>query len=295
MSNEITVVTNYDLARQGLSLDGSLREVTDPCHSLDPRLARELNRKGLAPAFQYDGVKTVNRRSPRYPNVTMNHFAVGRVLRESQAMPKRFFDLGCGVGFNGNYAAAVLGTQEIVFADLNLEAINDSVASYGLNHPEIDLVSKISAIHRHKFGGVVHTGKHSLDLRVGDAIQTLSGMGGDYASISPMFVPGICEIFPQAYNLFAGIAKGLGARLFVGHSALALQWVEDAATTHKMDLIPRFEKRIPLRLDYSDSGATLNGVLPPALEDNLRPLGLELSEEPNGPRYYHKLMVTELR
>jgi hypothetical protein len=99
-----------------------------------------------------------------------------------------------------------------------------------------------------------------------------------------MYLPGICEVFPQAFSLFAQVAKNTGARLYLGHSNLASDLVELAATKSGLHLQSKNEQKVPFMIEYTDTRTQLT-------TDDLVEKGLELTPE---GKAYHTLMVSEL-
>lgn len=298
----VVVRTSLDLDSQVALIGGDGGESTEiqhPCHSFDPQLESLLAKRGQEPAFfEYAGVKVLKRRSTGFPNATFNHFAIARALTDHSVTPRRFIDLGCGVGFLGNYASVHFRPEEIVFADLNPDALNHGLLGYEANHGvDLDACPRTP----HSFGFKIKTLRHTLDARLGNAAHTLRGYEADVAVAAPMYIPGVCEVFPQAYALFAGIAKQLGTHLFIGHSCLATHMVESAARSCGMRMDTRYERLLPLRLDYADDAPLSqvqrdSGILFPEVEESLSSLGLDINTSNNGlPRYYHRVFVSELR
>jgi SAM-dependent methyltransferase len=233
--------------------------------------------------IEYDGVRVLSRQSDRYPNPTLNHFALANYLKERNNRSPKFIDLGCGVGFLGNYAAKNLDTSEIVFADLNPDAINQSLTSY-----QINTGIKLSdyPVTNHSYGARIKNPKHTLDVRVGDAAQSLANFDaqGCTAVAAPMYIPGACEVFPQAFMFFAYVAKRTGANLYFGHSNLSSDMIDMAA--HKSGLVLRSKeaKEVPFMVEYTDGRDELT-------KENLVSKGLIIKKDGSA---YHKLMVSEL-
>ena len=302
MNTLYLVETARDLSSQRHKFGEHIREVENPAEVKNTKVEREIlesggrNPTGLF--YLHDGVGVFSRQSPRYPDATMNHYAVARALDDNLVSAKRFVDLGCGVGFLGNYASKKLDSEEIVFADLNPMAINQSIGAYAFNH-EIDL-SEVP-VRQDGNNVILETGKHVLEGRVGDASQTLQGLEADCAACAPMLVPKLCEIFPGAYRLFAGVAKDLGAPIYIGHSNMTELLVQEAASYHGMEHEVVFDRRMRFSPDYASAFAQTqkftneDGLLRVDIEQNLSEFGLEVDEtaDPEN-RYHHKLMVSRL-
>lgn len=295
MASSAIIRTADDFSSQTWA-NGLEVSVANPIHTLDPRIMAQVKGSEVQRPLilEYGGVKVYERFTPEYPNVTLAHYAVGHAMRERKVQPNKIVDFGCGVGFIGNFAAMHLNPQEVVFTDLSTNALNQSAAAYAMN-TQVDLNALPKT--RHQFGMRMNAGKHILDFRLGDVRQTLSGETADVAAAAPMFVPGICEVFPQAYQLFAAVSKHIGAQLFVGHTNLARDKVHEAAQATGMKYQTVFEQTVPLRLEYSDatrgSIQVTNNRLPKELESFLASRGLEIRDEEENP-YFHRIMVTEL-
>jgi hypothetical protein len=283
MSN-IVVITSEDLEKQTLRKDNVERSIRYPRDAVDADIMKELLNDGTTSYFiNYDGVSVLSRQSDRYPNPTLSHFALAKHLKANKISSPKFIDLGCGVGFLGNYAAKSLGCKEIVFADLNEGAIQQSLFSYQINN-DINL-KNITQV-PHKFGARFTTPLQTLDVRIGNAAESLAHYDAQdcIAVAAPMYLPGICEVFPQAFMFFADVAKKTGAKLYFGHSSLASHMVEQAAHVHNLNLRSREEKEIPFMIEYTDGRKDL-------IKEDLISLGLVIK---NGGKAYHNLMVSEL-
>lgn len=281
----VNVTTSLDFARQNLTNGGLAKEVENPVEGVDPSIQEVIVVNGISDFFiNFDGVKVLSRQSPTYPNPTLNHFVLSLYLKESGARAKKFMDLGCGVGFMGNYAGVHLGPEEIMFADLDQNAVGQSIHSYGFNQ-NIENVSVLPQ-EPHNVGVIIKAPKHTLDARVGDAAQSTDGYDaeGGIAVAAPMYIPGICEVFPQAFQLFAFVAKNTGANLYVAHTNLASDLVEDAANRMKLEREVMMERELPFVAEYS------NMAVKPGLVDHLRAKGLEIK----GNEAFHKIVVSKL-
>jgi len=290
-----TITTETDFGKQTYQ-NGVNETVEEPRHTIDPGLEKLFNPDHPL-VLKYDGVSVLERGSfTGFPNVTLSHYAVGRFLKNNDIRPESIVDFGSGVGFLGNYASVHLGSKEIFFADLYPEAMQHAMAAYQLNHG-IDPAQ--SQGEQHQFGARVDTGMHELDFRVGDARMTMANKAPDAAVMAPMFVPGVCEVFPQAYQMFEGIANESGTPLFIGHSNLALPQVDVAAALTGRKVDTHEIKTVPLRLEYSDGTPNSSlqrdsKTLTPEVEEHLTTLGLEVREDSGSREYFHKLMVSHI-
>ena len=114
----LVIVTTEDLITQTLiSGTNVLQEIKKPIDAVDPRLLESMQSADQY-LIKFDGVKVLSRQSERYPNPTLNHFSLARYLRQNGITAAKAIDLGCGVGFLGNYAAKHLGAHEVLFSDL---------------------------------------------------------------------------------------------------------------------------------------------------------------------------------
>jgi len=282
-NKKIVVITREDLEAQRISGFDLEAELKNPRDAVDPQILASLAARGVTNYFmEFDGVRVLSRQSDAYPNPTLNHFALARYLSRGKVTAPKFLDLGCGVGFLGNYAGVRLETKELVFADLNPEAINQALFSYQVNH-RLDLGSFPNE--QHDFGLKIKAPKHTLDCRVGNAAESLDNFDAQdcIAVAAPMYLPGVCEVFPQAFMLFAHVAKKTGAKLYIGHSNLTSDLVEQAARQNGLHLRSKEEQSVPFMIEYTHPGKAL-------MADEFMKRGLELREG----RAYHKLMVSEL-
>jgi hypothetical protein len=280
---EIIVVTSEDLKKQRISGFDFEKEITNPRDSIDPDLLFMLEKAEGPFLIEYGGVKVLSRQSEFYPNPTFNHFALANHLKNSRVTSKKIIDLGCGVGFLGNYGAVNLNPETVIFSDLNPDALNQSLYSYTLNNSFDESAVKQQP---HKYGARFDFGKHTIDLRVGNSAETLINYDaeGCVSLCAPMYIPGICEVFPQAFSFFASVAKNTGSRLFIGHSNLTSKLVENAAEANNLNLRSREENRVPFMVEYVDSRKDL-------IQEELISKGLEFDKF---GKAYHRLMVSEL-
>ncbi len=270
------IITEEDLKTQKLVINDKNIEVKNPVDSVTEELLRNL-KVGLF-VIEYMGVRVYPRKSGSYPNPTLMDFALVRYLKNQGLKSKKVLDLGSGLGFRGNFAAKYLEPEEIVFGDINPLALNQSLENYFLNHPEL---ARNYDVKKHSTGALIKAVDQTIDLRLGDVSQTLANYDaeGQIALAAPYFIPGFCTNFPQAFSLFAEVAKKTGARLLIGHSNTANKLVEEAASKHGLSLTSRIEQEVPFLVEYSD----------PKEHDEI-PDGLIFKD--GVP--YHKLMVSEL-
>lgn len=294
MTETQTITTSEDFESQ--QYENGVREtVEEPSHTIDPTLQR-LFRPDQPIVLKYDGVSVLARKFKGFPDATLSHYAVSRFLRNSGVRPESIADLGSGVAFNGIYASVHLNSERIIFADLYPEAMDHAVNAYQMNHG-IDLAT--AEAQRHQFGARVNTGLHELDFRVGDARMTLRGERFDCAVAAPMFVPGVCEVWPQAYEVFSAVSKEAGAPIYFGHSGLALPEVNRAAQITGRKISTHELGTVPLRLEYADESHTSRMQkdtqrLAPHVEAELMNRGMIKRVADENPRYYHSLMVSVL-
>lgn len=293
------------------AIDGNLKVgIREPKAALDSRLIRELREigympqdegispdvleelakqnpriKGPLPIFQYeyDGIKALSRQNEGYPDPTFNHFKLAQYLKQNITSAKGIIDMGCGAAFLGNYAAATIDLEEVLFADMNPVALKQAVFSYQLNHP--NSLETATQIH-HERGTYIKTNKHRLDLRIGDVTTTLKNFDGeDHISVAcPMYMPELCEVFPQAYALFAKTAKDIGSKLYIAHSNLSNDLVEKSAQWAGSKLKSVSEEQVQLELEYIDSSKD-----PKKVKETLQSLGLREYEG----KPYHKIIISE--
>jgi hypothetical protein len=279
----LVIVTTEDLITQNLvSGKDILAQIKNPTDSADIRLLELAKERPYL--MEFDSVHVLSRQSRLYPNPTLNHYALARYLRKSNVSAHKAIDLGCGVGFLGNYAAVHLGAREIVFSDLHSEALNQSLMAFQINQ-DSDLSSFLHTPLRN--GARFSSPSCSVEARLGPSQDTMHGYDGEdgIALSAPMYLPGICEIFPQAFDVFAYTAKNIGARLYIGHSSLAKDLVESAADRFSMSLNARNEQTVPFIAEYADNGSNRASL------DELVKKGLVVK----GKELYHDLMVSELR
>lgn len=292
----VTITTDREFAYQNVS-NGTNRRIELP-DSAQPRGLRKNSSPTEKFVFEYDGVKVLERLETGYPDVTMNHYAVSRHLQDQGISAQVFADLGSGVGFNGNYASMHLDAPHIVFADLNPHAMNNAMMAYALNHgPEI--VRNASREQKGTYQTVMETGKHTLDFRLGDVLHTLDS-SIDVAVAAPMFIPGICEVFPNAFRIFAFAAKKAGAELYIGHSNISRDWILGAAREAGSRVEETPIREIPLSFEYTDEkyftvSQLAREELVPQVESALTNLGMRVNtEDLDRPKYWHTLMVSRL-
>ncbi len=292
------IITNKGLNGQSL-VDGGriLSTVERPACSVEPELVDQL-RKGSTRkpvVVGYDNTSVfLPGEHDRFPNVSMSHFFLADTLADNAVVrkSKTLVDLGCGAGFSGNYAAKNFeGLQDgkVIFGDLFPESINAALNAYlannELNPNEMQITQKGNALR------VKGRGNQLVEFRVGDVSQTMYGAGADVSVASPIYIPEICEVFPQAFELFGAVSKHVGADLYVAHSSLSDKVVEEAAKQTGTRLIDVNSRGFPLDLSTTDSRRT--GFNEETVE-KLRPLGLIVEGSRDNVRYGHQLRVSKM-
>ena len=117
----------------------------------------------------------------------------------------------------------------------------------------------------------------------------------------PIFIPGICEVFPQAYELFASIVANSPsktdsferlkpAQLYFGHSSLSSHMVKNAAQKTNGTLEEIAKLKVPLNINITDSTTSEHKVPIGKFIESLKPYGLEV----NNQEYFHDLVVSRI-
>lgn len=293
-----TVMTDADLSGQKLYKSGDntigrvVAEMGRPVDTLD--LAGKIDEPGPV-LLGYDDVVVTGRTDGNFPVVTIPHYVLAKALKEQGVAPDVHADLGCGSGFLGNYAAKKLGARHVKFGDLNPGALNEALSAYLINN-RMGLEEARANLEAMPNGMRLQDGGRTIDLLAGDVRGTMQG--ADTMTACPLYVPGVCEVFPQAYSVFGMTAKQNGAPLYVAHSNLASPVVEDAASKLQMSLTDIARVEHPLtefRTDSRRAPIHREGLNPEVVE-KLRTLGLRVKDDGEfSPRaYFHDIIVSKM-
>lgn len=269
------ISTNEDLTRQ--SVEGTEIIIVNPADSFDPRILALMNQtKQQEYLLRFGNTTVYSRKNERYPNPTLNHYVLAQAVKGMKV--HKAIDIGCGVGFNGNWMANNSSVEEIIFADLHPQAIIQSFEAYQLNHNTILQVTDSQI-------GLNATSQHKIIGRWGDARTSLSDIDGEHSVVlsAPMYLPKVCENFPMAYDWFAGVAKNIGADFIVAYSSTARDLVEAAANHHQLNMQDIHSKKLPFTAEYSDLRKN-------PVEFALWNKGLEI----NNTGAYHNIIVSRL-
>jgi hypothetical protein len=286
---EVTIVTSTDLRTQTLVIEGrSQGRIPNPREPVEQQISDALRDANITSySMEFDGVKVYPRSNSGYPNPTFSHYLLASYLKTRQT--KALVDLGCGVGFLGNYGAVHLKPDLLIFSDLYGQALKQSQESYGLNNTPLTTGEMSVYGPDEMLGGDLWVAKYKTDdkvveFRKGNSALTLKDFDGE-GSISvcaPMFLPGVCHAFPEAYDFFASVAKNTGSRLLVGHSSLASDMVADAAIKHGLEMSVRAAMQAPFLIEYTTEN---RGAF-----DALKAKGLQIIDD----KAFHTLTVSEL-
>lgn len=289
-----TLLTTKDFKKQIL-VDGTevIAELNNPVTSLEDDVFRsaktELSQKPLV--IGYDNtIVLLPGENERFPVVSMTHYFLADVLSRDKKITsegnlskgKVFADLGCGAGFLGNYISknfpSIMPHGKIVFADLFNESINAAAVAYGINH-NFSLNESVIVPTQY---GVQLLGVHgeTLDFRIGDVRNTMADVQADVAVACPIYIPEVCEVFPQAYEVFGNVAKNAGADFYFAHSSLADKVVEVAAAKTGAKLTEINSRKFPFIIQTVDSSRANTDIRDATLE-KLTSLGLMLNEDKN--------------
>lgn len=230
----------------------------------------------------------------RFPTVSMGHFFLADTLSNENSVRKKtsLVDLGCGCGFSGNYMAKNfegLQNGKVIFGDLFPESINAALNAYltnnDLNADEIQIRKNENVV------SLNCRGDQTIEFRLGNVSITMYGEKIDVAVASPIYIPEICEVFPQAFELFGEVSKHIGADFYVAHSSLADKVVEYAAKKTGADLTDINSRRFALDLTTTDS--RMVGLCEENIE-KLLPLGLIVKGSGENAQYLHELRVSKM-
>ncbi|MBD3252193.1 methyltransferase [Candidatus Pacearchaeota archaeon] len=297
----LNVSTSYDLSRQIFGNGDIIDEVQNPTTSVDPRLEESLRDDNYFIVFDDVPVlasQKVQGDKYAFPNPTLNHLFLARTLKEQGIQAQEVIDLGCGTGFLGCYSARHLGPRKITFADIHPLAIAQAVFSYnlgseqsiedipGLRKIAVNLIAAINSGKRKSLDDILVRRDQDIDFVLGPAPLSFEGYepGDDTVVLSaPMFIPGVCDVFPKAYIFFAETAADLGKPIYFGHSNLSTPLVRDAAQRKGMQYEQLNQERGPLITEYTGVGTQLSrGEL------------LRLGAEEKEGNLYHELTVSRL-
>ncbi len=292
------IITNKGLDSQDL-VDGDtvVSSVKAPVSSIESDLIDELRKKTMRKplAVGYDNtISFLPGPGDRFPAVSMGHFLLADTLSDEDSVRKArsLVDLGCGSGFLGNYAAKNFeGVQDgrVIFGDLFPESINAALNAY-LENNGLEIADMLIKQKGDLFS-LRGKGNQVVEFRVGDVSKTMYGNNVEVAVASPIYVPGICEVFPQAFALFGAVSKHIRADFYVAHSSLADKVVEQAADQTGASLVDINSREFPLDLSTTDSRR--KGVDEETLE-KLTPLGLIIKGSGDNVQYGHLLKVSRM-
>ncbi len=295
------IITRPDLNEQVLlSEEEVLAKVNNPETSIEAEILEELNKQTeQRPVLVgYDNTLVLPPgKGDMYPLVSMGHLLLADTLRhipdvkDSGDKGRTMADLGCGSGFLGlflaNNFAGIIG-RRILMGDLFPSSLNGVIRSYcldkGLNLDDLDTEQTDQGMR------LTTTSLDLLDLRVGDVAQTMVGEEADIAVACPIFIPGICEVFPQAYQLFGAVAKEMGADFYFAHSNLADKVIEEAAQVNGAHISAIKEKEFPYYPQRMDTASRSREDLHERIEE-LVELGLRKEDDGN---MCHKLKVSKM-
>ncbi|NTV23226.1 MAG: methyltransferase [Nanoarchaeota archaeon] len=289
--NNYRLITDADLANQRL-LNNEIEEmsVEKPLLSLEPLLLAQL----APPAtflMGYDDV-TVGLPNPSngdaFPHPSMMHFVLAKFLKEEIKQVESLADFGCGAGFLGAYAGAKLSPTKLFFSDLSPSSIIASANNYSRNNitsePKVEqLPDRLKLSHNER----------EVELVAGDVLYSVMGRQFGIAVACPIYIPGIVQVFPQAYAVFGQAAKSSSAKFIFSHSSLTDEHIIESAKHigAKLELgVASLE--MPLIVDTADplrAGRDPLGDGPNV--SYLKTLGLKDSDSPRS-HYAHEIKVS---
>ncbi len=298
MIDSYRIITKKGLEKQYL-IDGKevISSVEEPVSSIEPSIVEVLRRQTInKPVLVgYDNTITLlSGINDRFPNVSMTHFFLADTLSGNKDVRKArsLADLGCGAGFSGNYAAKNFeGLQEgrIIFGDLFPESITAALNAYLINN-ELD-PRQLEIRQDEKSISVRGNEDQTIEFRVGDVMRTMYGETVEVAVASPIYIPEICEVFPQAFELFGRVSKSIGADFYVAHSSLADKVVEEAALQTGARLIDI--RSGSFQLDLSVTDWRRNQLDEESIE-RLLTKGLVIEGSGKNIQYRHELRVSKM-
>ncbi len=296
--NLYRIITSKGLKSQDLIDDDKvIYTVKDPVSSIEPsifeQLIKQTEMKPIAVGYDNTFAFLPEERN-RFPAASMNHFFLADSLSKNTDVrnAKSLVDLGCGAGFLGNYAAKNfegLENGKIIFGDLFPESINAALIAYFANNEldprEMQITQYENSI------SVRGKGKQVVEFRIGDVTQTMFKDKADLAVASPIYIPEICEVFPEAFELFGAVSKNIGADFYVAHSSLADKVIERAASVTGAKLSEINSQKRPLDLSVTDSRRR---TLDEEVIAKLLPMGLIVEKQGDKVSYQHELRVSKL-
>lgn len=206
-------------------------------------------------ALLYDGVKIQPRFNRGYPNPTINHLNFARYIKNNPDLVdgRKIIDMGCGSGFLGTYTKNKTNPSSIVFADMNIEALQHSLLSYASNNLAKGLELLLSSHEKISGGDHFIFNNGEVEVISGNVINTFTECHLDEnttAFCAPMYLPGICEVFPQVYQIFAKATSELGIPLVIGHYSAASSVIEEVADSLGLHLRDLDKTTVPFHIEY---------------------------------------------
>lgn len=296
-----TLMTDKNLIRQELFLDGAFKSlILNPVNPIDQRLISrvrslvgEIGDQYPQLMVGYDGTKAFpsDPGGSRVP-VSYGHLLLSKVLSDNPnaTSAKHLVDLGCGTGLVGNHAAKNfegLKDGKVTFADMSPSALNAALQAYMINNQlSGDDVKITDNVFGFDLSKKLENGEQTIDFRLGNALQTLSGIQADVAVSAPLYLPGLIEVFPQAYHVFGTVAKMIGADLYVAHSSMADGKLEEAAHSLNLNLTDLESRTMPLTFDFCR--------MPEGKIQQLESLGMKITGDSDSREYTHDMKVSKL-
>ncbi len=216
-----------------------------------------------------------------FPSVTQGHlnFAKYSGVLNLEDEPN-VVDLGCGIGFLGAYLGKKFNLQRLIYSDISSDSLVFSLKTLNLN-----------------YNNEFKTHEDDIEFRHGDASKTLTDLDGGVAVCAPYLIPRVCTVFPGVYDVFAKVAKNQGMSLYVSHSNLSQELVNDAVEKNNMNLeVVAKTKDLPLFMEYGSEAYPYQVAQVKAkklFQKNvilLRGLGLKGSDG----KYAHNILVSKI-